>query len=189
MLDRSHDPLRMLRKLAQMNRLANARLHHALGALPAADYVAPRLAFFGSIKATLNHILLVDRFYINALEGNGLNTATLDQARDCPDLATLILWQEAEDLRLLRHVEGMTVPEMDEVISIDRGIRVQTDRRDDVLSHLFQHQTHHRGQVHGMLSATTVAPPQLDEFIVGDDAPARAADMARLGWSEDDLMR
>jgi uncharacterized damage-inducible protein DinB len=66
---------------------------------------------------------------------------------------------------------------------------VQTDRRNDLLSHLFQHQTHHRGQVHGMLSATGVAPPQLDEFIVGDDAPARAADMARLGWSEDDLMR
>lgn len=189
MLDRSHDPLRMLRKLAQMNRLANARLHHALAALPDGDYAQPRPAFFGSIKATLNHILLVDRFYINALEGHSLNTTALDQARDCPDLATLTAWQEAEDLRLLRHVEGLTVPEMDEVISIDRGIRVQTDRRDDVLSHLFQHQTHHRGQVHGLLSATIVAPPQLDEFIVGDDAPARAADMARLGWSEDDLMR
>jgi uncharacterized damage-inducible protein DinB len=189
MLDRSHDPLRMLRKLAQMNRLANGRLHHALMDLPDGEYVQPRPAFFGSIKATLNHILLVDRFYINALEGHSLNTTALDQARDCPDLATLTAWQEAEDLRLLRHVEGLTVPEMNEVISIDRGIRVQTDRRDDVLSHLFQHQTHHRGQVHGLLSATIVAPPQLDEFIVGDDAPARAADMARLGWSEDDLMR
>ena len=40
-----------------------------------------------------------------------------------------------------------------------------------------------------MLSATPVKPPQLDEFIVGDDAQARAGDMARLGWSEADLMR
>lgn len=189
MLDRSHDPLRMFRKLAQMNRLANARLHHALMELPAGDYAAPRSAFFGSIRATLNHILLVDRFYINALTGVGLDLAALDRARDCPDLATLMAWQEAEDFRLLHHVEALSMADMDEVISVDRGIRVQTDRRDDLLSHLFQHQTHHRGQVHGMLCATPVAPPQLDEFIVGDDAPARAADMARLGWSEDDLMR
>lgn len=189
MLDLSHDPLRVFRKLAHMNRLANARLIRALHDLPEGDYAAPRPAFFGSIRATMNHILLVDRFYLNALEGHGLNTAALDEARACPDLATLALWQEAEDLRLLRHVEGLTLSEIDEVISIERGIRVQTDRRDDILSHLFQHQTHHRGQVHGMLSATPVAPPQLDEFIVGDDAPARAADMARLGWSEDDLMR
>ena len=189
MLDRSHDPLRMFRKLAQMNRLANARLHHAMLSLPEAEYAAPRPSFFGSIRATMNHILLVDRFYINALTGVGLDTAALDQARDCPGLAMLTLWQEAEDLRLLRHVEALTLADMDEVVTVDRGIRVQTDRRDDLLSHLFQHQTHHRGQVHGMLSATGVAPPQLDEFIVGDDAPARAADMARLGWSEDDLMR
>jgi hypothetical protein len=40
-----------------------------------------------------------------------------------------------------------------------------------------------------MLSATTMKPPQLDEFIVGDDAPARAQDMELLGWSESDLMR
>lgn len=189
MLDRSHDPLRMFRKLAQMNRLANARLHHTLLELPEADYTAPRPSFFGSIRATLNHILLVDRFYINALTGVGLDTAALDQARACPDLATLTRWQEVEDLRLLGHVEALGLADMDEVVTVDRGIRVQTDRRDDLVSHLFQHQTHHRGQVHGMLSATTVAPPQLDEFIVGDDAPARAVDMARLGWSEDDLMR
>jgi hypothetical protein len=40
-----------------------------------------------------------------------------------------------------------------------------------------------------MLSATTVKPPQLDEFIVGDDFAARADDMAALGWIEADLMR
>ena len=70
-----------------------------------------------------------------------------------------------------------------------RDERVQHDRRDDLLSHLFQHRTHHRGQVHGLLSGTSVAPPQLDEFIVGDDALARAEDMARLGWDETGLMR
>jgi uncharacterized damage-inducible protein DinB len=60
---------------------------------------------------------------------------------------------------------------------------------DDVLSHLFQHQTHHRGQVHAMLAGSSVAPPQLDEFIVDDDARFRGGEVAALGWSEQMLMR
>lgn len=182
------DPLRAFRKLAQMNRLANARLHRALAALTPDDYAAVRPAFFGSIRGTLNHILLVDRFYINALEGHSLNRAALDEARGCADLATLMRWQAAEDERLLAHVKGLMPAMLDEIVSVDRGERVQHDRRDDLLSHLFQHQTHHRGQVHGLLSMTPVAPPQLDEFIVGDDAAARAGDMAALGWTEVSLM-
>ncbi len=182
------DPLHVFRKLAQMNRLANARLHRALAALPPGDYAAARPAFFGSIRGAVNHILLVDRFYINALEGLSLNRAALDEARDCPDLATLTRWQAAEDERLLAHVQGLTPPMLAARVAVDRGSRTQHDRRDDLLSHLFQHQTHHRGQVHGLLSMTPVAPPQLDEFIVGDDAAARAGDMAALGWTEDALM-
>lgn len=182
------DPVRIFRKLAQANRLANARLHAALATLPPGAYDAARPSFFGSIRATLNHILLVDRFYINALLGGRLHRPMLDEARACPDLATLAGWQAAEDARLLAHVQSLTPARLTDIVVIDRDSRDQHDRRDDVLSHLFQHQTHHRGQVHDMLSATPVAPPQLDEFIVGDDAAARAGDMARLGWTETDLM-
>ncbi|MEF9602932.1 DinB family protein [Paracoccus sp. PXZ] len=181
--------LRMLRKLAQMNRLANARLHRACAALPHGAYGAPRPSFFGSIRATLNHILLVDRFYIGALEGRPLDEAALAEARDCPDLARLTEWQARMDDRLLALVAALTPAALTEIVPVDRGSRVQHDRRDDLLSHLFQHQTHHRGQVHGLLSQAGMAPPQLDEFIVGDDAAVRAEDMARLGWTEDQLMR
>lgn len=183
------DPLRVFRKLALANRLANARLHRACAALPVADLTAPRSAFFGSIQATLNHILLVDRFYLNALERHPLNRPALDEARACPDLATLALWQAAQDDRLIDHVDSLHPAALTDVVAVDRGERVQHDRRDDLLSHLFQHQTHHRGQVHGLLSATAVPPPQLDEFIVGDDAAARGADMALVGWDEALLMR
>ncbi len=182
------DPLRVFRKLAQANRLANARLHRACAALPEGDYDLARPAFFGSIRATLNHILMVDRFYLGALEGHRLDRAALDEARACPDLATLTGWQAASDLRLLAHVAALTPARLAEIVEVDRGARVQHDRRDDLLSHLFQHQTHHRGQVHGLLSATEVAPPQLDEFITGDDRSFRADDMAALGWSEEALM-
>ncbi|HLQ19953.1 MAG TPA: DinB family protein [Tabrizicola sp.] len=183
------NPLRVYRKLAQANRLANARLHRACAVLDPADLTLPRPAFFGTIQATLNHILMVDRFYLNALLGHPLDRAHLDEATFCPDLATLTEWQAESDLALLAHVDSLSLAALTDIVAIDRGTRVQHDRRDDVLSHLFQHQTHHRGQVHGMLSATSVKPPQLDEFIVGDDAAVRAEDMARLGWSETDLMR
>jgi len=183
------DPLRTFRKLAQANALANARLHRACAMLDAAALTAQRPAFFGTIQKTLNHILMVDRFYLNALLGRPLDRAHLDEATFCPDLSTLADWQADSDLALLAHVESLTPETLVEIVAIDRGERVQHDRRDDILSHLFQHQTHHRGQVHGMLSATLIKPPQLDEFIVGDDHAARAEDMSLLGWSEADLMR
>lgn len=183
------DHLRTFRKLAQANRMANARLHRACAMLASAEMTAQRPAFFGSIQATLNHILLVDRFYLNALQGHSLDRAALEEARTCPDLPTLIRWQEAEDMALLAHIQGLSPDALAEVVDVDRGEKTQHDRRDDLLSHLFQHQTHHRGQVHGMLSATTVKSPQLDEFIPGDDHAARAEDMAALGWTEAELMR
>lgn len=183
------DHLRTFRKLAQANRLANARLHRALAQLSTEELTARRPAFFGNIQATLNHILLVDRFYLNALQGHRLNRPAIEEARACPDLPTLTRWQETEDMALLAHVQGLPSDALAEIVDVDRGEKVQRDRRDDLLSHVFQHQTHHRGQVHGMLSATSVKPPQLDEFIVGDDFAARAEDMAALGWTEADLMR
>ena len=183
------DPIRTFRKLAQANRLANARLHRACAELDPAELTLKRPAFFGSIQNTLNHILMVDRFYLNALLGRALDRAWLDEATFCPDLPTLAAWQADCDLALLAHVRSLGPEALTQIVAIDRGARVQRDRRDDVLSHVFQHQTHHRGQVHGMLSATPVRPPQLDEFIVGDDEGARAEDMDHLGWSEADLMR
>jgi uncharacterized damage-inducible protein DinB len=55
--------------------------------------------------------------------------------------------------------------------------------------HMFQHQTHHRGQAHAMLSGTPVAPPQLDEFFPLAEAPLRAAEFAELGWTEAQIWR
>ncbi|RZI68452.1 MAG: damage-inducible protein DinB [Pseudomonas sp.] len=57
-----------------------------------------------------------------------------------------------------------------------RATGVIPERVDRLLLHLFQHQIHHRGQVHGMLSGTRISPPQLDEFYLDGDLPLRAAD-------------
>ena len=57
------------------------------------------------------------------------------------------------------------------------------ERIDRLLLHLFEHQIHHRGQVHAMLSGTSVKPPQLDEFYSVGEAPLRAV-LYRLGEQE-----
>jgi uncharacterized damage-inducible protein DinB len=86
--------------------------------------------------------------------------------------------------RLIAVVAGLDAAGLDRIVAVNRITRVQHERMDRLLLHLFQHQTHHRGQAHAMLSGTSVAPPQLDEFFSEGEAPLRAAEFAALGWTE-----
>ncbi|MCG8694314.1 MAG: hypothetical protein MI806_24150, partial [Minwuiales bacterium] len=76
-------------------------------------------------------------------------------------------------------------------VDMIRPKATQTERADRTLLHLFQHQIHHRGQVHAMLAGTRVKPPQLDEFFMGDEneRALRAADFAALGFDEEAIWR
>lgn len=183
-----YDPTRVFRKLARANTLANLRLHKTVALLQPGEFEATRTSFFPSIRATLNHILIIDWFYVDALEGGTLGLKAWENEEPFADSAELRAAQAEVDRRLVKLCDSMTSLDLARSVAVHRGSRIQTDRLDDILSHLFQHQTHHRGQVHAMLAGTSVKPPQLDEFIVGDDAQARAADMGELGWSERDLM-
>lgn len=183
-----YDTLRVFRKHARNNRLANLRLHRACLQLSQEAFVARRVSFFPTIRATLNHIYTVDRFYIDALQGGTLRYAAFAEEQPFASMAALHGAQTELDEVLIAFVDGLDEDGLSALVNIHRGERIQLDRRDDILSHLFQHQTHHRGQVHAMLSGTAVKPPQLDEFIVGDDAQARKDEMDALGWKEDDLM-
>jgi uncharacterized damage-inducible protein DinB len=93
--------------------------------------------------------------------------------------------QSEIDRRLIAVVERLGTADLERVVEIHRGDRIQRERMDRLLLHLFQHQVHHRGQAHAMLSATDVAPPQLDEFFAAGEAPLRAAEFAKLGWTEE----
>ena len=174
----------LLRIQAHANRLANHRLHGALAALDPGEFHAPRVSFFPSLAETLNHILAVDLYYIGALHGEaGLGTF-FDTFVPSDALAGLVARQRASDERLLAFCAALDEAGCDRVVDMDRGTHVQRDRAGHVLAHLYMHQTHHRGQVHAMLSGTPVAPPQLDEFLMPSDAKFRVADMAALGWAE-----
>lgn len=176
--------LRPYRAMACNNAWANHRLLTACARLPPEEFAAPRTGFFPSLRATLNHILVIDRFYIDALEGGRLGPAAWADPEPCADLPALRAAQAAMDRRLIALVGALTEADLARIITVHRGARDQRDRMDRLLLHLFQHQIHHRGQAHAMLSGTAVAPPQLDEFFAAEEAPLRAADLAALGLTE-----
>jgi len=177
------------RAFAHNNAWANHRLFTACAALSQADFEAKRTGFFPSLQRTLNHIHIIDLFYVDALEGGWLGPAAWRNAVPYPSLSALEPAQAAVDKRLIAVCDALTPESLDGVVRINRDTAVQTERRDRLLMHLFQHQIHHRGQAHAMLSETNVAPPQLDEFFAEGEAPLRAAEFADLGWTEDTVWK
>ena len=167
-------------RMAHNNAWANLRLHRAVGELDDAAYRATRTSFFPSLHLTLSHILFVDLFYVDALEG-GSRGQTLWPEYEAFDrdgtFAELRERQRAVDRRLIT----CAARELDDEIRLHRADHVQVEKRGDVLLHLFEHQIHHRGQAHAMLAGTRVAPPQLDEFFLREELPLREAELRELG--------
>ena len=175
--------------MARANRLANHRLHAACARLAHDEWVAPRTGFFPSLAATLNHILVVDRYYLDALKEEGRGTALFDDERPCTSMPALADAQRDVDEALIAFCAGLVDDAaLARRVAFDRGARGRLlERIDRTLGHLFVHQIHHRGQVHAMLSGTSVAPPQLDEFLMETDAVFRRDDLAAVGMNEADL--
>ena len=140
--------------LARYNDWANRRLYARAAALPDADYRADRGAFFGSVHATLNHLLVTDRIWLNRFTGEGPTYPRLD----------LILHESLEELRSAREAEDQRIVTW--VDRLDDGrlagaftYRTIVDPREvtqplaPALAHFFNHQTHHRGQAHALMTA------------------------------------
>lgn len=164
--------------MARNNAFSNARLHGALARLGPEAFQARRTSFFPSIAATANHILEVDLYYIDALEegGRGLSVfATFEPYREAAPLAAA---QAEADQRLITFCDGLDATALTRRVATDRGDEgVIPERIDRLLMHLFQHQVHHRGQIHAMLAGTDVPPPQLDEFFLDYDEGRRAGEI------------
>jgi uncharacterized damage-inducible protein DinB len=170
------------RAMARNNAWSNHRLHAACAALAQAELEAPRAGSFPSLQRTLNHVLLVDRYYLDGLEGGGVGLSVFADEIPPPTLTELAAAQSESDRRLIRICDGLDEAGLGRIVALDRGVDgITHEPVHAVLAHLFVHQIHHRGQAHAMLSGTHVAPPQLDEFFLAWDAPRRAAEVARLG--------
>lgn len=175
------------RAFAYNNAWANHRLLKACALLSHDDFQAARTGFFPSLQRTMNHIYVIDLFYIDALEGGWLGPQAWKNEVPYPTAPELKLAQVELDKRLIAVCDALTPELLDGTVRINRDAHVQIERRDRLLMHLFQHQIHHRGQAHAMLSGTIVTPPQLDEFFAAGEAPLRAAEFAELGWTEADI--
>ena len=150
---------------AGYNRWANERIYAAAAAMPEAEYLRPRGAFFGSLHGTLNHLVVTDRIWLRRFTGEGPLHTRLDEV-PYADLASLRAARAAEDERIIGYVDGLS----EEALAATFSYRTITSPKDitqplaPALSHFFNHQTHHRGQAHGLVSLISGndAAPSLD---------------------------
>lgn len=150
---------------AGYNQWANARLYDAAAKVPEERYFADLGAFFGSLHNTLNHLVVADRIWMRRITGDGpLHT----KLNDVPyaDFAPLRAAREAEDARIIAFVDDLDDARLDGKITYGQLSDTQTftQRLAPVLAHLFNHQTHHRGQAHTLLTIAggRDAAPSLD---------------------------
>lgn len=163
----------VFQQLAAYNSWANARLYEAALALPEELYRADVGVFFRSLHETLNHILLTDRLWLIRLTGVGQQPKRLDEIlyEDRVELARARLF---EDSRLVAVVGGYDEAALarPQAYQTTSG-KPQEQPLSDILLHLFNHQTHHRGQAHSCLSITTKQePPSLDLLLFQRGLPS-----------------
>ncbi|MFL5163828.1 MAG: DinB family protein [Microvirga sp.] len=149
--------------MAGYNAWCNERIYDVVAQLPDADYRADRGAFFKSVHGTLNHLLVADQIWLKRFSGRG----------DAPNRLDAILFENLDDLRNARHREDeRIVAYIDSLSEADLGGRIRYKTITNpveieqplapALIHFFNHQTHHRGQVHGLLTGFGLEAPSLD---------------------------
>jgi len=151
--------------MASYNRWANARLYGEVAGLSDELYRRDVGVFFKSLHGTLSHLLVTDRIWMGRFDGTGghpdnPNAILID------DLASLHEARKAEDERIVRYVDALSENDFDRVLAYKK--RDGTPQRGmigELLAHLFNHQTHHRGQAHAALTVLGIVEPKpLDLF-------------------------
>ena len=151
---------------AGYNRWANERVYEAASKLSDQDYRADRGAFFKSMHGTLNHLLVADRIWMRRFTGEGDIVPSLDAILH-EDFAGLRAARRAEDERILRYANALTDVDLTGSFRY-RTIVNPVDMEQELapaLDHFFNHQTHHRGQAHALLTAITGTAPSLDLLV------------------------
>jgi uncharacterized damage-inducible protein DinB len=163
------------RMFGRYNAWANGRLYAAAARLSAEQYRADRGAFFKSVHGTLNHLLVTDRIWMHRFTGQGDAPARLD-AILFETFDELHHAREAEDRRIVEYVEGLDDERIAGTIKYRRVSSPEQFEQElgPALAHWFNHQTHHRGQVHAMLTGLTGKAPELDLLIFQRSAATAA---------------
>lgn len=145
---------RHFRMFAAYNRWANAAMYEAAAGLREEEWDRPMGAAFGSLCGTLNHVLVADRIWLKRFTGEGAAPAALDTILH-RDLASLRAARGAEDARILGWIDSLTDKHLAgrfTYVTVT-DMRTISQRLAPALAHFFNHQTHHRGQAHMILTA------------------------------------
>lgn len=145
--------------MAHYNAWANRRLYEMAGRLTDEQYRRDVGAYFRNLHGTLNHLLLTDRIWMLRLTGTGDHPNNLN-AIVSDDLLSLSVQRNHEDQRIISFVESLSDAQLEEAWDY-RTLNgsPHRQRRRDILAHLFNHQTHHRGQAHVILTILGISEP------------------------------
>ncbi len=139
--------------MAEYNRWANRRLYAAAEDVSDDKLWADKGAFFGSLMGTLNHILVGDRLWLARFRGEPTPPVRLNTVlyRDLPSLRVA---RESEDEAILAFVNGLDQDLLPGALAYRtlNGTPSETPFA-ATLAHVFNHQTHHRGQAHALITA------------------------------------
>lgn len=161
--DRETTMRQHFRMFAAYNQWANSRIYDAATDLDEQEFSRDVGAFFGSMMGTLNHLLVTDRIWMKRFTGEGDAPAALDAIlhRALPGLKAA---RDAEDKRIVDWVGGLGERELAGRFTYMTvtDMRTVSQRLAPALAHLFNHQAHHRGQAHMVLTVLGRPSVQLD---------------------------
>jgi len=159
-------PAAHYRMFGHYNAWANGRLYEAASRLSSEQYRADRGAFFKSVHGSLNHLLVTDRIWMQRFTGEGEAPTRLD-AILFETFDSLRAAREAEDRRIIGFVEGLDERRIAGTIKYRRVSTPEEFEQElaPALAHWFNHQTHHRGQIHALLTGLVGKAPELDLLV------------------------
>lgn len=151
--------------MARYNRWQNENLLTAADGLSDAERKQDRGAFFGSIEKTFSHLLWADMAWMHRFAGTPLPEGSLaESVLLIRDWDAFRQSREQFDNRILQWAQEVPADWFEGDISWYSGAlgREMTKPRSVLVTHLFNHQTHHRGQIHAMLTLAGAKPGATD---------------------------
>ncbi len=159
------------RMMARYNAWQNNNLLTAAETLDEAARGLDRGAFFGSISRTLSHLLWGDMMWLSRIDGGSRPPGgTTESAEMYLDWGPYRAERARADAQLTHWSEQVTQATIDGELRWYSGLLGRDVARPMgvCLAHMFNHQTHHRGQIHAMLTAAGARPGDTDLFLMPD---------------------
>jgi uncharacterized damage-inducible protein DinB len=148
--------------MAAYNQWMNCRLYAVCAEIPDEERRRDLGAFFKSIHGTLNHLLFGDIAWMDRFAGRPRRYRIGDEI--CADFDALRAAREAMDESILGWVEALTEAWLEEPLEWISGIDGKTRRipKRILVTHMFNHQTHHRGQLTTLIKQLGYDPGDTD---------------------------